>query len=201
MAVKTDEKIYVHKRGLLAGPEDDVSHTLIPDITPHASCKHLPESPIFSSASKMPRLLFDDTDLSSRSSSPFPLSSPQQSDAASLDPPTVNNSTAASDDFDHNWDLGFVLTPLEPHIIWPNGMYVCDMAKAFELLAPNGGKTALQARFTDVFQGKPWKESTYHKNHAFWTKLPLHVRQQAGNLPCTDEGLWTKWRRSQPGWC
>ncbi|KAF8160311.1 hypothetical protein BJ912DRAFT_1101217 [Pholiota molesta] len=186
MAVKTDEKIYVRKQGLLAGPQEDLSHTLIPDITPRTSRKHASELSAFSSL-----LAFFNT---------FPTLIPLQADAASLEEaPSVDNSTAC-DDFDRNWDLGFVLTPTEPHVIWPNGMYVRDMAKAFELLASGGSKVVLQDRFVHIFQGKPWKESTYHKNRAFWTKLPLHVRQQAGNLPRTEDGLWTKWRRNQPGW-
>ncbi len=81
----------------------------------------------------------------------------------------------------------------------PRGVYVQDMAKGFELLV-SGSKSTLAECFPRVFPGKPYKHSAFFNNRNFWFGLPAHVRQQARNLPQTEDGLWLKWRKQQPSW-
>lgn len=208
MTVKTDVKVYVRKRGIRAGPDGNPPISLSTSITPRTSRKRRLDSPPFTPFTPLSKLAridsgVSDLDSESRLSSPALslVSSPAAfgSEAFTRVLSMVSShGQATGDNMDQNWALGFVHTPLEAHIVWPNGIYVRDMAKAFEMLAPCSQR--LQERFLEVFQGKPWKESTYHKNQSFWMKLPVHIRQQAGNLPRTEDGIWTKWRKTQPGW-
>jgi len=75
------------------------------------------------------------------------------------------------------------------------------MAQAFAFLEDLADTGDLLDRFGRVFNGIPWKPSTYHLNRRFGDGLPENVKQEARTLPRTrDAGLWTAWRKGKPGW-
>jgi len=102
---------------------------------------------------------------------------------------------------DELWALGSVLTPPQLGVKWPQKMYVCDMAQAFTFLEDLADTGELPDRFSKVFNGMPWKSSTYHLNRHFWDGLPEILKQEACTLPrMHDVGLWAAWRKGKPGW-
>ncbi|KAJ2924822.1 hypothetical protein H1R20_g12252, partial [Candolleomyces eurysporus] len=90
-------------------------------------------------------------------------------------------------------------TGAAPLMRWPSGMFVCDVARGFELLS-QGNSRSLEQRFNQVFPGYQYKASTYHDNRKFWRSLPVDVRIQAIQLPRTRESLWKVFRKSRPEW-
>lgn len=190
MAVKTDEKVYIRKKGLSSGPSNFAVMTPRALDLPSTPKKRKAGTPQLELASyKMPRL--DLTLNSSPPSSPSPGHVQEVFQIADETP---------MDPLDIVWDSGYVTTPPESYLKWPQGMYVRDMAKGFALLsnAVEGGVDGtLEVRFPMVFPGKPWKHSTYHANRKFWFGLPADVRQKASNLPRNPAGLWTEWRKTQ----
>jgi len=165
MAVKTDDRIYIRKKGLTTVGPSSVPLAALPvmdlgPLTPRKRKAHLFVTP--SPASKVPRL--DPECDSSVLSSPIP---PSASCIIELD-------DAELDDRDDFWNHGFVLTPNDEHLKWPQGMYVCDMAKGFALLS-NTLDSTLATQFPMIFRGRPWKPSMYHANRKFWLGLPTDV--------------------------
>ena len=190
--VTTNQKIYMRRRDLvMCGP----TSSSIPVFEPmrssqkRTSCGSL--SPAHSTISARRDYSHDYAGLSSVPSSPSRFSSP---------PTNCDDDIGDSPNPDLEWEFGTVPTPKGATTIWPQGMYVRDMAKGFDLLQLRGSGQTVASRFLEVFLGMVWKESTYHKNRKFWLGLSASTQQQARKLPCTQEGLWTVWRKTQPTW-
>lgn len=127
-------------------------------------------------------------------------SSPTRSSSPPLPPTDCDDDAGTSPNPDLEWEFGTVPTPKGVTNVWPQGMYVRDMAKGFDLLQVRESGQTVASRFLQVFLGMVWKESTYHKNRKFWLGLSVSTQQEARRLPRTQEGLWTVWRKTQPTW-
>ncbi|KAF9044903.1 hypothetical protein BJ165DRAFT_1540592 [Panaeolus papilionaceus] len=225
--VHTDDVIYLRKRGSHAGPTA-VPHTLYSGAATTPRKRKTMDSPDTARPRKAHRLDLGPSSLPS-SPSPLPTQPGSESDAFTVfdTPPTllletasdlsdsltpaVSTSTTSAllaspthvedDPRDETWSLGYVTTPLETHLKWPQGMYVRDMAEGFDILTSGrkGGGT-LSDRFPVVFRGIPWVSATYQKNRKFWMELAPEVRLSARALPRTNQGLWEVWRKTQSSW-
>lgn len=107
-------------------------------------------------------------------------------------PPTdCDDDSGASPNPDLEWELGTVPTLKGVATVWPQWMYVRDMAKGFGLLQLRGSGETIASRFLEVFLGMVWKELTYHENRKFWFGLSVSTQQQARKLARAQEGFWT----------
>ena len=208
MTVKTDEKIFVRRKGTTTTQHPS---TLVDPLA-------LSRSNFSSPSPQTPRKRIRDSD-SPPSSSPLakrscidlttvpPLISPcpvlPALSMVLVPPAPAMSPSSGLDDCssDQLWALGSVLTPPQLGVKWPQRIYVRDMAQAFAFLEDLADTGDLPDRFGRVFNGMPWKPSTYHLNRRFWDGLPENIKQEARTLPRTrDTGLWTVWRKGKPGW-
>jgi hypothetical protein len=198
--VTTNQKIYMRRRELvMCGPTSSSLNYSPTSFEPSRSSQKrradgAPDhssSPAHSTISARRGYSHDYAGLSSAPSSPSRFSSP---------PTDCDDDIGASPNPDLEWEFGTVPTPKGVTTIWPQGMYVRDMAKGFDLLQLRESGQTVASWFSEVFLGMVWKESMYHKNRKFWLGLSVNTQQQACRLPRTQEGLWTVWRKSQPTW-
>ncbi|KAF8816926.1 hypothetical protein BYT27DRAFT_7205317 [Phlegmacium glaucopus] len=215
MSVKTDEKVFIRRKGVKTPslPSTFVNAMAQYDSpsrsAPISSRKRTRESsaspPLMPRCLKFPRVdidLTDDSDTQQGSPLPVPLS-PSPSPLPSR--PQLPQPTSCDLDqdlqVDRIWLSGCVHTPTDiTGVVWPQRLYARDMVQGFALLQDATGNADLSVRFSHVFNGMSFKSSTYQLNRKFWSKLPAHLREEARVLPRTPSGLWTVWRKTQPGW-
>jgi hypothetical protein len=219
MTVKTDEKVYIRQKGVHTALQPSTfSNPMAYSGSPSGSLKTPTRkrarelSPPSSRPSKIFHLDLtgdsDEFDFDGAISSPpnlEPLSlspAPVPSQAYGLGLVTTASASESDDEIglDRIWLSGSVVTPRALGVVWPQQIYVRDMAQAFTFLASSVGHGDLPVRFSHVFNGMPFKQSTYHLNRNFWANLPLHLRESARSLPRNPAGLWTTWRKGKPGW-
>ncbi|KDR67007.1 hypothetical protein GALMADRAFT_80225 [Galerina marginata CBS 339.88] len=209
MTVKTDEKIFIRRKGILTtqhpstffDPLAFAQQSTILSPGPQTPRKRARDSD--SATASLPsvkRLCFGfSPEVESALSSPCPVLPA----LLSAVPVPVLSDTLANEDLvsDQLWESGSVLTPTQLGDKWPQKMYARDMAQAFAFLKDATDTGELSDRFSRVFNGSPWKSSTYHLNRRFWEALPEHIKQEARTLPRDPVvGLWTAWRKGKPGW-
>ncbi|PPQ84236.1 hypothetical protein CVT26_013000 [Gymnopilus dilepis] len=205
MTVKTEEKIYIRRKGVQTGLHQSFLSSLAPPPdTPRPGPFQTPTrkrtrelTPPSTRRSKIPHIDLTLEEPASSPSPPVEPLSPSPTPAVSrCCTPLLSVKSEVS--YDQLRLTGSVLTPSETNITWPNGIYACDMAWALDYLA--GERGDLGSRFSRVFNGIRFTSSTYHKNRRFWEAVPPLIKAEARSLPRNDEGLWTVWRKKQPGW-
>nr|VWP02337.1 N/A [Ganoderma boninense] len=81
---------------------------------------------------------------------------------------------------------------------WPKGMYACDVARGFQLMASSKHPN-LKARFQAVFRGVEFKSNTVYRHYSAWRGSTEDERQRLLALPRTPEGLY-KPGKELSGW-
>ena len=139
LPVTTNQKIYMRQRELVAcGPTSSstLDYSSATQFEPMRSSQKrradvVPDhglSPAHSTISARRDYAHDYAGHSSVPSSPSRCSSPP------LPPTDCDDDAGASPNPDLEWEFGTVPTPKGATTVWPQGMYVRDMAKGFDLL-------------------------------------------------------------------
>ncbi|KAJ6606672.1 hypothetical protein DFH09DRAFT_1067424 [Mycena vulgaris] len=114
-------------------------------------------------------------------------------------------------DLDDLWQLGSVFI-VPGFRTWPACVYTHDMAVAFKWIsAPQkkeDGKDSLAEQrddklgqcFTTVFPSVKFMQSTYYRQFNFWQNSTQKERDASEKMPREGAGLWTKWRKTTPGY-
>ena len=184
MTVKTDKKIYIWQKGVLTSLHLSTFVNLLVDCGSPSISFEMPTSrkrahhdsqsitPMLECPSKIAflDLTGDDDDVESLPA--LSLSSPSIQAARTwtffasptLQPKSRALVSASVDLLDQIWLSGSVVTPEATGIVWPNQIYVWDMAQAFAFLANSTNQGDLPSHFSHVFNGMTFKQSMYHLN-------------------------------------
>ncbi|KJA13705.1 hypothetical protein HYPSUDRAFT_209324 [Hypholoma sublateritium FD-334 SS-4] len=199
MSIKTDERIFIRKHGLLPGTSRflDSMPVSLSDVfsTPPRRKWPYESSPTTCSPTPKTRRFASPSACSPPSPTPrVHVTSLEENEESAM-----MSATHLDDELnDQDWALGFVLTPTST-LPWPAGMFVRDMAKGFDLIAASRQKL-LEERFVAIFPGKPYKHSVFFRNRGFWNGLSAQACLDARSLPRTKAGLWTEWRKTHLSW-
>ena len=96
-------------------------------------------------------------------------------------------------------DPGSIHIPPSAFAQWPKGMYACDLARGFRLMA-SSTRTNLKEKFQNVFQQVEFKSNTVYRHYNAWRLSTEAEREMLLTLPRTAAGLYKPHGKKLSGW-